>query len=263
MAGTKFVVYQITYIPTSQYYVGSTGELKKRWDRHRREMKSGKHHNARMLDLLVSGYDPIDWAFAEISAHGDEVSAKVEEERLIKLGRRSLLCLNIGKHATGGDNLTAHPRRAEIMVRRIDTQRAALDLMTAEERRAKWGKSGDENGMHGRRHTEKSRHAMAAALKGHSHNKGCKRSDATRALMSKIASTRTGESNPFFGREHSDETKAKLSEANKGRRPPNLKSVRVEGKVYEGVTDAARAIGVSPPLVIYRIKSEKWDYHYL
>jgi group I intron endonuclease len=263
MDKSTYVVYQMTYTPTGQYYVGSTCEPLKRWRRHRYEMRKGRHHNRGVTAILVAGYVAVDWEFSVLSEHPDEVSGRVAEEVCLAKGRRDRLCLNIGRHATGGDNLSRHPDRSDIIMRRQAAQVAAIAKMTVEEKADRWGRCGKDNPMFGRARPDSVKAAISAANKGHSRNKGIRRSEATKARLSELASKRTGARNHFFGKSHTEATKAKLSEANKGRKPLNQRPVRCDGTSYEGVTDAARAIGVSPPLVIYRIKSKKWDYHYL
>lgn len=263
MNKSTYVVYQMVYTPTGQYYVGSTCEPLKRWKRHRYEMCKGRHHNRGVTAILVAGYVAADWEFSVLSEHPDEVSGRSAEEVHLTKGRRDRLCLNIGRHATGGDNLSQHPDRSDIITRRQAAQVVAIAKMTVEEKSDRWGRHGKTNPMFGRARPDSVRAAVSAANKGHSRNKGARRSEATKARLSKLASERTGARNHFFGKAHTEAAKAKQSAANKGRKPPNQRPVSCGGTAYEGVTDAARAIGVSPALVIYRIKSKKWDYHYL
>lgn len=263
MNAVPCVVYHMTYVPTGQYYVGSTYEPKKRWARHRYEMRRGCHHNRHVTAIVAKGYKAEEWDFSVISEHPDEVAGRLAEEECLKKGRRDRMCLNIGRHATGGDNLSQHPHRDAIVARRQAAQIAAIAKMTTEEKAEKWGRRGKDNPMFGRAQSARVKAALSVANKGHSRNKGIRMSEATKAKLSELASARTGARNHFFGKSHSAATKAKLSEANKGRKPPNQRPVRCDGITYEGVTAAARAIGVSPALVIYRIKSKKWEYHYL
>lgn len=78
-------------------------------------------------------------------------------------------------------------------------------------------------------HTEETKRKISNTLKGRnlvSTEKreqarfkllGIKRSDETREKLSKIASTRTGSKNSFYGRTHTDETKQKIAEKAFGR----------------------------------------------
>ncbi|TXH17004.1 MAG: hypothetical protein E6R03_04585 [Hyphomicrobiaceae bacterium] len=260
---SKFVVYQLSYKPTGQYYVGSTANLEKRRKRHFYEMRNRRHHNARIMELIGSGFSECDWDFEVISSHPDEESARQAEEEKLRAHRRCRLCLNVGRHATGGDNLTRHPDKDRIVACRKERQLEVIAKMSVAEKRVKWGKLGKDNPMYGRKHSEHAKAVMSRASLGHSRNKGLKRTQETCEKLSRIASLKVGAKNAFYGKKHSVATKAKLAEANKGRKPANMRPIKVGGVYYEGVTAAARALEVSPALVVYRLKSKKWDYHYL
>lgn len=63
--------------------------------------------------------------------------------------------------------------------------------------------------------TEESKMKIRMAAIGRSSPmKGRKLSDRQKALLSKLASSRTGDKNPFYGRHHSEETKSKIGSAN-------------------------------------------------
>lgn len=84
--------------------------------------------------------------------------------------------------------------------------------------------SGPRNGMYGKTHTEEVRAILRAGLVARcrdpefiaAHSAAMAKPNVRQAL-SDNAKRRTGSGNPFFGKEHSAETKAKLTEANKGR----------------------------------------------
>ncbi|WP_229753049.1 NUMOD3 domain-containing DNA-binding protein [Deinococcus aerophilus] len=92
-------------------------------------------------------------------------------------------------------------------------------------------------------------------------NFGLRRSDATRARISEAASARTEDKNPFYGHKHGDATKHRIAEQKRGQQPANSRPVVADGVAYPSVT-AARHLHISPALVIYRLKSLKYDYHY-
>ncbi|MDD3412623.1 MAG: GIY-YIG nuclease family protein [Lachnospiraceae bacterium] len=81
----------------------------------------------------------------------------------------------------------------------------------------------------------------------------------------KWSENRKGSANSFFGRQHTAEAKNKIRFKNKGKKPPNCRKVLIKDKTYDSVTDAAKELNVSPTLILYRIKSEKYylDYNYL
>lgn len=73
--------------------------------------------------------------------------------------------------------------------------------------------------------------------------------------MSKIASARVGDKNPFYGKHHTQETKDKLSKLREGNKPPNMQKVLINDIEYESVTEASRQLNVCPSTMIFRIKS--------
>lgn len=58
----------------------------------------------------------------------------------------------------------------------------------------------------------------------------------------------------------SDETKRKLSEANKGKKPGNAVKVKIEGIIYESLTEASIETGINISTLRNRIKSKNTKY---
>ena len=251
-----FYMYVITDLNTGSYYVGSTGELDKRLDRHERELYNGTHHNQLLQELYDAGHE------MRVSTH--EFDSREEayrcEDHYIRRGTFNKKCLNIGTSAIGGDNLTKHPDREDIISRIGDSLRLRLDNMSPVERAITYGRNGDSNGMFGRSHTSDVIDYLSVLMRGNNRAAGSVRSEEQRQRLSEIASTRTGESNPFFGRQHSLETRMKLSEARKGNIPTNTLSVIIDGIVYPSQAEAGRQLGIPVPTIHYRIKSKNPKY---
>jgi group I intron endonuclease len=251
-----YYTYVITDLNTGSYYVGSTGELDKRLDRHERELYNGTHHNQLLQQLFDAGHE----MRASIQEYDSREEAYKCEDHLIRRGTFNKKCLNIGTQAIGGDNLTRHPDREDIISRIGDSLRLRLERMTEEERVQVYGRQGESNGMFGRSHTAEVIARLSDIQRGNSYATGSVRSEETRKRLSEIASARTGESNPFFGRSHTLETRAKLSEARKGNIPPNTLSVVIDGVVYPSLAEAGRQLGIPVPTIHYRIKSKNPKY---
>lgn len=107
---------------------------------------------------------------------------------------------NIGS-VGGGDNITNHPNREEIINRMSETVNANISSMSIEERNIKWGKSGQLNGRykHG-----KSMKSVCPICKTNNMSPGAK------SCKSCVVYDRTGEKNSFYGKKHSEETIKKL-----------------------------------------------------
>ncbi len=84
------------------------------------------------------------------------------------------------------------------------------------------------------------------------------------------------ENNPMFNYTHTEESrekmrlankgipkskehKNKLSESNKGNKPPNMKRVEIDGVIYESITDAARKTDLKMSTLRNRIKSKNYE----
>lgn len=249
-------VYVITDLNTGSYYVGSTGELDKRLDRHERELNAGNHHNLILQQLHDAGHE------MRVSTH--EFPTREEayacEDHLIRQSTLNRRCVNIGSTAIGGDNLTRHPNREDIVARIGNASRLRMSGLDEEERRRLYGKPGESNPMFGRTHTQEALERISQANRGNSHAKGSVRSEEQRQRLSEMASQRTGDSNSFYGRTHSHETRMKLSEARKGNVPPNALSVIIDGVIYPSLAEAGRQLGIPVPTIHYRIKSKNPKY---
>jgi group I intron endonuclease len=71
---------------------------------------------------------------------------------------------------------------------------------------------------------------------------------------------RNGKDNPFFGKQHSEETKNKLSENRKGKKPINMKQVNIDNVTYESLAEASRQTGIPSPTILWRINSKNKKY---
>lgn len=69
-----------------------------------------------------------------------------------------------------------------------------------------------------------------------------------------------GMNNPFFGKQHSEETKKRLSEKRKGKKPSNMKQVIIDNIVYESLAEASRQTGIPSPTILWRINSKNKKY---
>lgn len=237
-------------------YVGSTGEMVKRIGRHYKDLEQGKHHNLPLQELYNNGER---FVLTYIRCESRESAFTFEQMLITKYEEENKL-LNIGRHSRGGDNLTRHPNKDEIIERRTVSQQASYDAMTDNERKEKYGRPGELNGMYGKTHSEEACRIFSETHKGNQYRTGMKASDETREKISTIASERIGELNPFFGKQHTEETRKKLSEAMKGNLPANTNKVMIDGIVYKSQAEAARILGVATATITHRLKSKNPKY---
>jgi len=253
-------IYRITNTVTGSFYIGGSCRLNRRLGTHFTQLKHGKHHSF----LFQSEYDTHgkDAFVVDILEQCDPSEITSREQHHLDTMKPNL---NISRLAGCGDLISYHPNRDAIVEKMTASLADRFASMTAEERREKYGKPGEANGMFGRTHSEAARAAVSKANRGRAGRAGHKWTESQRILFVEKAKQRTGEKNPFFGRTHSDETKRKLAQTNKGKTPKNARKVSIDGIIYGSGTAAAKALDVSPALVIYRIKhSPKFgDYQYV
>jgi len=116
---------------------------------------------------------------------------------------------NIGKNASGGDNLTNNPNREDIIKRITETLNNKISNMSKEERVEKWGKSGESNPNYGKRWNDEMREIASLRRIGiEPINKGktnielygLERANIISDKLSKSASERIGDKNHFYGK---------------------------------------------------------------
>jgi len=116
---------------------------------------------------------------------------------------------NIGGYniapASGGDMLSNHPNKEEIIEKMAATLRIKNRQMTSEERKKKFGKPGEKNG-NWKNGGVSSKTCPKCKIKKIAYGSNCCSS----------CQDRTKENNPFYGKKHSDETKKKIGIKNSG-----------------------------------------------
>ena len=193
-------VYVIIETKTKCFYIGSSLDMRKRIDRHYRELLNKKHHNVLLQELANSGS-----YFREIFFPVENrEQAYLLEQSLMDMHIDNPLLLNIGLSTKGGDNLSRNPNRISIIEKIKNSIKDTLCGLTPDEKRILWGKLGELNPMYGKKHTEQSLLKMSLASKGNKYALGSIRSVEARKKLSELASARTGNKNPFFGKCHTD-----------------------------------------------------------
>lgn len=78
--------------------------------------------------------------------------------------------------------------------------------------------------------------------------------------LSKVASERIRDKNPFFGKHHTEASKKKIAESNRGRIPPNTRKVKIDGIIYESLAAASKATNIKIPTIWHRLNSKNTKY---
>lgn len=242
-------IYKIRNIVNDKIYVGSAKDFHVRWDRHLKSLRKNKHHNIRLQrSFNIHGEKSFIFEIIENVEYNKDI--QIREQYYIDTLNSKVNGYNIAD-ASFGDVLTHNPRRDEIVENRRQIQLKNNSLMTEEQRKATWGKPGELNGRWnpdnhnyckdcGKRIKNGSRH-LTDSTNHHIWCFDCR--------------PRTGKYNPFFGKTHSKEVLDKISEANKGKIPPNNRVVIIDGVEYISVSEAGRQLKTHTTTVLHRLNS--------
>lgn len=257
-------VYKIsnTLCPERKFYIGYSCDINHRWCVHRSTLKTNKHCNI-MMQRAYNKYGKDCFSYEILHRCETEEEAKnIELSYLEDLTIRNKL-YNLHYNNSGGDILTFHPEREQIIERMKNTQKERISKMTKEERQKKWGQPGEKNGMYRRNHTDEVKRLCSYINKGNTYTLGLKMSAEQRERISKARKGKyTGEDNPFFGKHHSEKTLKKIKETKQknilkyGRTlPKNTREILIDGKTYMSATEAGRQLNVCTATILHRIKS--------
>lgn len=239
------------------FYIGSSANIKHRLGAHRWGIKNNKHHNVRFRESYEEG----DHITVTLYIASNVEETREMELELITLNKNNPKCVNIAHHIGGGDNLTNHPERKNIIEKMTTSVRKRYSEMSHTELMRLHSKPGDKNPMFGKTHTEEARKRISEKLMGKSPpNKGKSMSDVQKKLLSEVAAKRTGEKNGFFGRRHSDETKQKIREKNQGNVPLNARPIVIDGVTFTSAQEASRKLGINYTTIRHRVKSPNPKY---
>jgi group I intron endonuclease len=253
----KSGIYKITCTANNKFYIGSSKDIHKRLSKHKSQLKFNRHENI-LLQRAYNKYGSDSFTYKAIEEVEPSLLLMVEQKYLDEYPP-----FNIGKTASGGDNLTNHPDREYIIQRITNTLNEKIKNMSAEERSEKWGKNMESNPNW--RGGSSYIYCNCGQRIGYGHKQCMKCYD------------KSGENNPFYGKTHSKETMEKIKKTKKenyknstpeerAKRNPQIRKVNINGTLYFGVSEAARQLGVSAGTICHRIKSPNpkyKDYHYV
>jgi len=236
-------IYRIKNLINGKCYYGSSKQIEKRFKTHKKQLKNNTHINC-ILQKAWNKYGEDNFLFEIVEECNLNILLEVEQKYLDLQPE-----YNIGIKSSGGDNFTRNPNKDGIVKKMSDSVKRRYNLMTDEEKK------------------EKHSHPMELNpnWKGGLSISYCeicdkKISQGSKRCFKHIEFKRDGVKNPFFGKQHSEETKKKLSECRKGKKPTNMKQVIIDNIIYESLAEASRQTGVPLPTILWRINSKNKKY---
>lgn len=248
-------VYRISNISTGRYYIGYSINIERRFSVHRSKLKQNCHDNIFLQRAYnLDGENQFKYEIIHI-CNTEEEAKGIELQYLTDLSIRNML-YNLNYNNSGGDLLSNHPDKEAIREKILKSHQETVSKMSSDERKQKYGKCGERNGMYGKTHTDEVRKKFSELKKGNTYCRGKKLKDETKQKLSEIRKNKyTGEDNPFFGKHHTEETKQKIKEKNKGKLPPNIIGITIDNVNYISLADASRQLSIPVPTILWRVKS--------
>jgi group I intron endonuclease len=230
-------IYRIKNLKNKKCYYGSSKNIEKRWRTHLNNLKNGKHHNAH-LQRSWDKYGEDNFVF-ELVEECDETILLELEQKYLDLNPE----FNIGIKSSGGDNLTKNPNKEDIVRRMTQSVRKRYELMSEDERKEKHSQPMDKN----------------PNWKGGTSFKYCECGVKISPTNNSCINCRdkSGEKNPFFGKQHTEETKQKLSEKRKGtyNGEQNIPII-IDNVEYRSAGEASKILNIPMVTIRWRVKSK-------
>ena len=132
----KSGIYKITNTVNGKFYIGSSVDLERRFNKHMGTLAKNTHANPILQRAWNKhGADKFTFEVIEECANDQKVCFEREQYYLDLLKPYLEIGYNVSKHAAGGDNFTLNPSKEAI--------REKMSILNA----------GDKNGMFGRTHS--------------------------------------------------------------------------------------------------------------
>lgn len=274
----KSGIYVIENLINGKRYLGSSKNIKKRFKRHIRELNNGNHHNV-YLQNSCNKYGAVNFKLKVIEICFEYELLELEQKYLNEIFDNvdcNSKYYNIGKMSCGGDNITNNPnlnsilkRKSEIMIERYssmsDEDKKLLSINLLGDKNPNYGnKWSDENKIKQSNKLKEYYNVNDNYIKGKTWDEyyNIDKSKKLKTNLSKIASMRVGDKNPFYGRKHNNETKNIISMSNKDKKNlSQLKPFKINDKVYLSLVDAQNELNISYSTIRYRLISDNIKYN--
>lgn len=234
-------IYAIKNTINGKVYIGSAKNFKKRWKRHRSQLKNNKHHSIK-LQRSYNKYGKDSFEFIIL----EECENRFERElHWINKHNSYTNGYNIGS-ISGGDNLSNNPNKTEICNNISKGLKKYYETLSEDERKEKYGKPGELNG---RWNPENHNYCDCGKRIQPNYNSCINCYD------------KSGENNPFFGKTHSDKTKEKLSKSRLGKIPSNARKIIIDDIIYNSPREASDKLNIPTATIRHRCCSNNKKFH--
>lgn len=274
-------IYKIENIKNGKIYIGSSIDIDKRIDRHKNELIKNKHVNSHLQrDFNKYGIDY--YTFECIELCDDDNLRVLEQKYLDEIFSNEEYYrkyYNIGKEATGGDNLSNNPNRLEIikkikngLFKRYNNE-SELDKLKRRE-----NLKGLNNPNFGKKWCKEKRDRMSLQRKGmESKIKGKSYEDIygedkakilKENISKRMMNNLVGEKNGFFNKKHTEENIKFFSESQKNKPAKGsvsrLKPFYIDDVIYYTLSEASKKLDIKYLTIRHRLISNKFtNYIYI
>ena len=254
-----YSIYKIKNNINDKVYIGSTKEFEKRKSRHINELKKNCHHSIYFQRFYNKHIEEIELIFEVLLDNLSVQDVRIKEEELIMQYYDN--SFNVSKQFSGGDLLSYHPNKEDIIKRRSATLKDNYSKGLVN--------TPNTNGSNNPNFKKGEFVKVVSTCPSCNVQKETLNKYKDHLCNSCFASTRTNEKNSFYGKSFSLESKKKLSESiketNKRQRelgilPKDSKQVYAYGILYLTMNDAAKALSVERKTITARVNSKNWKY---
>ena len=271
-------IYIIKNKVNNKIYVGSSSDINRRWCVHKSKLRNNKHDNIH-LQRSWNEYGKDNFEFSIIEYCNTNLK-ELEEKYIHEMKSYDFtIGFNMSEKAYGGDNISNHPNKDLIIEKIKKSLKERFDNMTELERQELSNKMiGEKNPNFNHRWTDEMKENNSIKLieyfethesyqtgKSWEELFGEEKAKELRENLSKVASSRTGDKNPFYGVHHSEHSKDKIRQKRLGKYHghQNL-PFEIDGKKYNSLGEASKLLNIPIPTVRWRIKSKAFpNYNYI
>ena len=226
MAKVVCGVYRIRNIVSGTYYIGSSENVYRRFESHRRALRAGKHTNRGLQGSWDKhGEEPFKF---EILLRCSPETVREQERKLLLEHFGRAKCCNMH------DGAYVFPRTGR---KHSDETKAKISAKV--QAALKDGRGGKFVP------STETRKKMSESLKGNQCAKGYRRTDAEKTAISE----RMKGNKNWLGKRHTDESREKMGRAVVARSPDG------EETIYPTITKLRAALNITPPTVNRALKS--------